>query len=345
MISLLVVNYRSAALTVEAIRSARATSSTPLQVVIVDNSCDSAEAELLRSHADVLLVSDVNRGYAGAINDGRRACTGQVLVVTNPDVIFGAGAIDRLAEALDEFAVAGPALFWDENATWMLPPSDLHTGREVLSAGVASRSRRWRALRDRSRIRRRMGFWRLASPTPVRAISGAVMAIRALAFDAVAGFDERFPLYFEENDFVRRLQQLRERTVYVPQAHCRHVYNQSAAQVASHAAAAYAESEEKYLAKWNGPWAARVLKRLERPMPGADARPIDGPIKVDRPCDVVIEASPLASFDTAAGHFPKGSVIDVPPDVWRAFRGPALYLRVVEQATSRVVATYARYKS
>ncbi len=345
MISLLVVNYRSAALAVEAIRSARAASSAPLQVVVVDNSCDAAEAEWLRAHADVLIASATNRGYAGAINDGRRACTGQTIVVSNPDVIFGAGAIDRLAEALGDFAVAGPALFWDERSSWILPPSDLHTGGEVLSRAVASRFRGWRAVRDRARIRKRIAFWSLSSATEVQAISGAVMAIRSRNFDAVGGFDERFPLYFEENDLVRRLQQRRERAGYVPHARCRHVYNQSAGQVAARAAASYAESEEKYLAKWNGPWAARALKDLEKRVAPAEAQPLRGTIELERPGDVVIEASPLPSFDTAAGHFPGENVVDVPLDVWQAFRGPVLYLRVVERATARVVATYARYKS
>ena len=44
-IALLVVNYRSSALALDAIRTARAASSRPLQVVAVDNSVDSAEAD------------------------------------------------------------------------------------------------------------------------------------------------------------------------------------------------------------------------------------------------------------------------------------------------------------
>ena len=56
MISLLVINYRSAALAVEAARTARAASSEPLDVVIVDNSLDQREAEALRGVGDALVV-------------------------------------------------------------------------------------------------------------------------------------------------------------------------------------------------------------------------------------------------------------------------------------------------
>ena len=345
MISLLVVNYRSAALAADAIRSARSATAAPLQVVVVDNSCDASEAESLRPLADTLVVSDSNRGYAGAINDGRKRCDGEVIIVSNPDVQFGGSAMDQLAGALDrEAAVAGPALFWDEAATWMLPPGELQTGWQVIDRSLASRSAAWRRSRDRRRIRKRIAFWSLKSATRVSAISGAVMAIRADCFDAVGGFDERFALYFEENDFLRRVAALRKRIAYVPEARCRHVYNQSASQVPEHAVPAYAVSEERYLAKWNGPFAARLLKRIERQLPPEEAVMISGAVPVG-PDGGLVEASPLPSFDTAAGHFFQGSSVDIPREVWGAFRGDALYVRVIDPRNAEVVATYVRYKS
>lgn len=345
MISLLVVSYRSAALAAEAIRSAREATSERLQVVVVDNSCQTSEADALRPLCDELIVSPTNRGYAGAINDGRKRCDGDVLIVSNPDVRFGQGSIDALARTLNRrVPVAGPALFWDDAEEWILPPSELHTGLDVIDRALASRSSDWRRSRDRRRIRRRIAFWSLRAEAHVQAISGAVMAMRSDCFDELGGFDERFALYFEENDFVRRVQAARRLVAYVPGARCRHIYNQSAAEASSHAATAYAVSEERYLAKWNGPLAARVLKRLERPLPAHDARALDGPIVVDRE-GVVVEASPLPSFDTAAGHFARSSTIEVPPDVWRAFRGSALYLRVIDIRTAEILATYVRNKS
>jgi GT2 family glycosyltransferase len=335
MISLLVVNYRSAALTAEAIRTARASTSQPLQVVVVDNSCSPTEAEALRAHADAVVVSDTNRGYAGGINLGRTACGGQTIVVSNPDVAFAPGALDALHDALQHAAVAGPALFWDEARQWMLPPGDLNTGREKLDEVLASRSRAWFEQRDRRRFRKRVAFWSLERTTPVRMLSGAVMAIRAADFDAVNGFDERFPLYFEESDFLRRIAALRKRILYVPAAHCRHLFNQSASQVASDAAARYAQSELRYLEKWLGPFAAHTLKRLEKPMSGFDAQPLHGALQLDRD-DVVVEASPLSTFATAAGHFPRSRTVAPPNAVWRG----ELFLRVVVRATGEIVGTY-----
>jgi len=335
MLSLLVVNYRSAALAAEAIRTARGATQQPLQVLVVDNSCDPREAEALRPHADVLIVSSSNRGYAGAINDGRRACEGDTIIVTNPDVSFSAGAIDKLVDV--DAAVAGPALYWDAGREWILPPSERHTGPEKFTQVLASRSPAFRRRWDEARIRSRIAFWSLAEPAPMRAISGAVLAIRTRAFDEAGGFDERFPLYFEETDFLRRV---RGPVLYVPAAKCRHIYNQSASRDSAHAAWSYAESEKRYLAKWNGPFLASVFKRIERPLPGFEATPLAGTLTLDRD-DVLIEASPTASFATAAGHFPSGRRVTLPADVLAAFSGDTIYLRVIDRRTARVLAAYA----
>jgi GT2 family glycosyltransferase len=276
--------------------------------------------------------------------ESTKSCKGDVIVATNPDVTFGPGAIQLLADALDDrTAIAGPALFWDDAHAWRLPPADLTTGTQKLDEVLASRSRAWFAQRDRRRFAKRVAFWELTQTTRVDALSGAVMAIRAKDFDEVGGFDERFRLYFEEIDFQRRLTARRKRLAYVPAARVRHIFNQSAGQQSDEAAALYARSELQYLEKWNGPFAGRLLKKLERPMSGFDAQPLDGPFAIHG--DVVVEASPLSSFATAAGHFPRGDRVDLPPEVWKAFRGGALYLRIVDRNSRRVVATYGRYRT
>lgn len=340
MISLLVVNFRSAALAAEAVRTARATTAAPLQVVIVDNSCDPLEAEALRGIADVLMVMETNRGYAGGINAGRRACSGNTIVVSNPDVTFAASALDLLAGTLGpDVAVAGPALYWDDAHLWHLPPGDLLTAPQKLDEILAGHSGEWSGQRDRRRFRQRVAFWSLGQATRVRMLSGAVLAIRAEDFDELGGFDERFALYFEETDFLRSLSARRKHIVYVPAARCRHIYNQSAAQSGGAAVERYAESERRYLEKWNGPLLASVLKRLERPPRVQEPPSLNGSIPLSGE-SVVVEASPLPSFSTAAGFFPRTAQVALPEEVLRSVAGVPLYLRVVARDTARVLAAY-----
>jgi N-acetylglucosaminyl-diphospho-decaprenol L-rhamnosyltransferase len=331
-VSLLVVNYRSAALARDAIRSAREGTRNPLQVVVVDNS-DEAE---LHDVADIYVPMGRNAGYAAAINRGRAECDGEVIVAANPDVIFAPGAIDALVDA--NAAVAGPALFWDDAHEWLLPPAELHTSREVLGRSLATRSRAFAAWRDRRRIRARIAFWLLTETTPMRALSGAVMAIRAKAFDEAGGLDERFPLYFEENDFLRRV---RGDVVYVPSARVRHLYNQSAGESAE-AAAFYALSEAAYLRKWGG----RFWKRWELVTPASSPagqapsrrgrRDAAGPAV--ETTALLIEASPLPDFETAAGTFTNTWPIALPAEIRTTYRGADLYLRAIDPSTFRVLA-------
>src|SRR5437773_8782224 len=172
--SLIVVNYRSASLAIEAIRTARAATSSPLQVIVVDNSVDREQVDSIRPHADVVIAAERNLGYAAAINRARHQCDAEVLIVSNPDVQFGAEAIDRLLQA--DAAVAGPALYWDDAFQWVLPPSELQTAAEVMDRALASRSPAWARARDRRRTGARLKFWSLRQPTTVPALSGAVLA-------------------------------------------------------------------------------------------------------------------------------------------------------------------------
>jgi N-acetylglucosaminyl-diphospho-decaprenol L-rhamnosyltransferase len=346
MISLVVINYRSAALAADAIRSARASTPLPLHVVVVDNSCDATEARALEPHAAFLLVAPTNLGYAGAINAARPHCKGDIVILANPDVIFFDGAIDRMAEAFADpsTAVAGPALYWDNAMEWILPPSEVHTLRGKIDEVIASRSTFWRGIRARRRLRHRLAFWRLGKTIPVPAISGAVMAIRLRDFDEAGGFDERFALYFEETDFLRRVKKLGRRVVYVPAAKCRHLYNQSAGADAARSAALFLASEAAYYAKWYGPGLYRALKALERIPSATDHERCPDPLNLPA-AGLVVEASPLSTFDPAAGFFPAAQSFRLPAEVWEAYRGDVLYVRAIDPTTARAVLTCVRYRT
>lgn len=340
MTSLLLVNYRAAGLAAEAIRSARASCRQPLHVVAVDNSLDDSEARRLREDADLVVVAPRNSGYAGGINLGRPHCRGEIVIVTNPDVVFAEGAIDHLLAAFagQRVAVAGPALFWDAQHRWLLPPADEGSLLDKAGEALASRSRSWARRRDRARIRRRLSFWSLREVTRVGVVSGAVMAIRLRDFDRAGGFDERFPLYFEEIDFLRRVRRGGGEVVYVPAARCRHIYDQSAGTARAHAVSAFGASEVAYLEKWYGRAATRVVTSLGRRRGPENPVPHEPALVVPAP-GLVVEASPLPSFATAAGLLSPPPEVDLPPEVWESFRGEAVYLRAVDPATASAVAT------
>ena len=334
--SLLVVNYRSARLTADAIASARETSLKPLEVVVVDNSCDPGEAAQLRSlPIDELVIASSNTGYSGGINMGVKHCSGDLVILSNPDILFRPGAIDRLCASVEGgAAMAGPKFVWDEAGNWILPPASAPTLagkiREIASVYSSTVVRR----RDRALITQRVRFWSLDQPSAVSFLSGAVMCIRTADVLRFGGFDESFQLYFEEIDFMNRIRRSGRRLEYVPAAICRHLYNQSAG-ISAESAQKYQASELRYLEKWSGATAVRVLahtgkQRAERSAI-AEMDPTEA-IELREPLDnLVVEASPLATFESAAGLFPRETRIFIPEEILATFRQAELYVRVVRR--------------
>ncbi len=344
-ITLVVVSYFTAGLARDAIASARRATSTNLKVVLVDNSCDADERHrLAECGADTVIESPANLGYAGGANLGVQAADTPVVVVSNPDVVFGESCLDRLSyELRGDVALAGPAFHWDRDGRWLLPPADFLDVPEKLSQVIASRFPGAARRRARRRLKRRIEFWRRIDSTPVRAVSGAVMAIDRAWFDRVGGFDPRYELYFEEIDLVRRLARKGGSVRYVPDARCRHLYNQSAGRDAE-SVAKFHRSESMYLDRWARlarPVFMRVAAESRSDESGFTA--VMAGYEVTMPSngrEWLVEASPLPSFDSAAGTFITTRCTRFPEEIWSTYRSSALYLRVVNLSSLEVTNRY-----
>src|SRR6185503_17436689 len=95
------------------------------EVIVVDHSEDDAEAQRLAAATPDLLLRGPNRGYAAGINAGLAAARGETVLVGNPDVELGRGALAALLAALrDGWAVVGPQL---ELAGALFPPAETQT--------------------------------------------------------------------------------------------------------------------------------------------------------------------------------------------------------------------------
>ena len=341
---LVIINYWSAALTTVATASARRTSSNPLEVVVIDNSCDSGELSALQeAGADRVIAAPSNLGYAGGINLALSRTSADEIVISNPDIEFFAASIDRLFSALDSrFELAGPKFVWDREGNWILPPAQVARPGTLVDEVLSSWSRGWSRMSSRRRLGARVAFWRTERPTGVEAISGAVMAFRRSLVEKIGSFDERFRLYFEEIDFQRRMDEKRAGIVYVPGAVCRHLYNQSAASTRD-AAAFFEESEAAYHQKWGSGLIHRATRPWRRPGRRDEFEERDPAAEIRLPGGMsrfLAEASPLADFRSAAGSFLSSPSLLFPREIWDSYRAPELFLRIVNRETLEAVAHY-----
>ena len=112
-----IVDYRKAARVVQNVRSLRRQQTAErLDIVVIDNSVDPANARILRALDDEpgvrLVVNDTNTGYTAACNQGAAMGRGAFVLLVNPDILWtDPGALERLAAFMrgrPDVAVAGP---------------------------------------------------------------------------------------------------------------------------------------------------------------------------------------------------------------------------------------------
>jgi len=209
------------------------------EVIVVDHSEDGAEAARLRRLPLTRLVVQANRGYGAGLNRGVREARGDVLVLANPDVRFAPGAIGRLAGLASRpgVAAAGPNFLWDGPHPWQLPHSAHYTwGRELLATRLPGLARLV-YLRQMDRA------WKADGPVTVPVLGGAVIVTTRAVFEASGGFDERFFLFFEENDWCVRVRRAGGRLLSDPGAA---VYHEWGHAIGDAAASHHARSLDLY---------------------------------------------------------------------------------------------------
>jgi N-acetylglucosaminyl-diphospho-decaprenol L-rhamnosyltransferase len=342
MISAVVVSYRSAGLAARAIESLRADAAfldLPLETVAVVNSGDPEEARVLGEAADLVVDSGRNLGFGGGLNAGVRAARGDTFILANPDLVVRPGALGALVRAAGEgFVVAGPAFFLDEKETIHLPPAEephpFTLARRRLSGSHAVFRRQLaRGLRAAGEAARR-------ETRQASALSGALVAVSRRTFERVGGFDEGYALYFEENDWQRRMRKAGGLLLRVGAARVVHRYNQSA-RLEPRAAGWFAASERRYFETHFGARGSRAFEApATQPQTGVPVcTPLAGGVLLFDAPAAAIALSPVADFGAFA-LVPRvtGGTWRPAADVARGFGGATWYARAVDVGTGRVLA-------
>jgi hypothetical protein len=282
-LSIVLVHYHTPALVVEAVAALRQdleTSGLAAQILLVDNGSQPEDRPALQALELEWIDPGGNTGYAGGVNRGMAAAKAPFVVAMNPDVLVRPGCLAALRDALASgAAAAGPRFSWDRGERLLLPPAEPRTRRwEWLAARApysehhARRARKtWRHHAHRA--------WRATEPFVTHDLSGALLALRQDAFEQIGPFDEGYPLYFEETDWLHRLRRANLPAFHVPAARAVHLYNRSAG-AEPQSAAWFAESRRRFRRRHYGRLFTRLVEATEKRAPtptavGAQAIPID----------------------------------------------------------------------
>ncbi len=232
---IIIVNYRTADLTIDCLRSLSAQVDelgAGGGVVVVDNASGDGSAERLLAEIERegwgawvrILPLDRNGGFAFGNNAGIRLVRESkarvdYLMLLNPDTIVREGAIKALVSFMEHHPKAGIAGSQLENAAGGLECSAhrVHTPLSELEAG-ARLGLLSRALRNH-----------IVSPAPCKEahscdwVSGASMIVRRAVLEAIGFLDEGYFLYFEEVDLCRRAKVAGWEVWYVPESRVMHL--------------------------------------------------------------------------------------------------------------------------
>lgn len=183
-------------------------------VTIVDNS-----GNLPRGLAGRVLAPGRNLGFGAGMNLGVQAGCSPWLLLLNPDVELAPGAIATLLAAAERdagLAVVAPRLRHPDGQEQINGGRASGWVREVSRClGVGPRLRRLRA-------RARHEAYRTGALIERPWVSGAAVLVRRAAFAQVGGFDERYFLYYEDEDLCRRLRAAGWRVAVCPAADAVH---------------------------------------------------------------------------------------------------------------------------
>jgi GT2 family glycosyltransferase len=206
-ISVIIVSYNTADLTVACLESVFTSQRVGCEVFVVDNASKDGSAEIVRKKFPSvrLVVNTTNRGFGAANNQVLRECTGRYVVFLNPDAIVGPESLCTAAAFMDEHpevGLAGPKVL-NPDGTRQDSVSSRYPGHRYGAADLGS------------------------LPGDIACVLGACQIVRVSLLHDLGGFDEDFFLYGEDQDLCLRVRKRGYKIGFIDEAVIRHYGGQS----------------------------------------------------------------------------------------------------------------------
>ena len=255
LLSIIIVNWNTCDLLRDCLSSLLDDPQPGYELIVVDNGSSDDSACMIRHEfpAIQLIENGQNDGYARANNLGIRSSRGRYLLLLNSDTLVPAGALPRLIDFMEqhpEAGACGPRLVRADGKPQSYAFGGDPTLGYLLRRGVSQLL-----------LRRPLHDWAMGATLPVDWVSGACLLARRAAVEQAGLLDERFFMYFEDNDWCLRIRKAGWNVYYCPAAEIMHLGGQSLARnpQAQHA---YYQSLAYFYAKHYSSPARWLLKAL-----------------------------------------------------------------------------------
>lgn len=224
-VSILIVNYNTCDLTLNAIRSVyRSNTSFRYEVILVDNHSIDDSVERVRQefpHIDVI-ANDQNVGFAKANNQAMAVAQGRYILLLNSDTIVQSDTLDIMIRFMDEHPEVGAS-----GCKVILPDGSLDKAcRRGFPTPSASFYYAFGVSKLFPAIPRfnqyQLGYLSPDDSYPIDSLVGAFMLVRREVVERIGGLDEDFFMYGEDIDWCYRIKQAGWEIYYYSKTHIVH---------------------------------------------------------------------------------------------------------------------------
>lgn len=208
--TIIILNYNTRDLTLACLAKFYSQIPSDWRVIVVDNASSDGSADAIEKAYPAIDVirSAKNLGFSGGNNLGIAQADTEALILLNSDVYVDANTLAGVVQNLLSNPIAAA-----------LSPKLLNEQREPQAFAYGNDptifyllKRAWNAII----YRRSLHDWDIKHPIAVDWISGACLCVKKAVVDQVGMMDDRFFLYFEDNDWCLRMREHGWRVIYDP---------------------------------------------------------------------------------------------------------------------------------
>lgn len=292
-IQFVIVNYRTADLTIRCVNSMTAIGIQKSDILIVDNFSQDGSAEVISSAIpDARVIqSDHNGGFAAGVNLGIELTDTEYVLVLNPDTLFISNFIGKVIDIFKNdpsIAVIGlnllnPDLSPQYSARRFYSLLDIAIRRTGLGAIWP-----WRLLNDRHLMKKKLDAGVIFDADWVM---GTGFIVRKTVYENLLGMDEGYFLYMDDVDLCARVWEMHYRVVCVPAASIIHDHQRASARsLFSEPARLHMNSLRRFSKKFRVPlfYARNREQVLKGPRRLTSRKPLPvrtvSPLNPDRTC-------------------------------------------------------------
>ena len=191
LVSIITVNYNTAEVTLQLLKSLQNITYQNIEVIVVDNASAKDCSCIKRDYPEVIFIQNyINEGFAGGNNRGIEKAKGDIIFLLNNDTEVESSFIEPVVKLFNEDSsigiISSKLIYYNSEKTIQ------YAGAAAINPFTARGEAIGKGEQDK-------GQYNTAVQTSLA--HGAAMAIHRKVFDAIGLLPEMYFLYYEELDF------------------------------------------------------------------------------------------------------------------------------------------------